>query len=531
MRLRHLSPLPFLLLLTLPLAGCRAVRTVAAKYPAPDIETVYLPAADSGSSRADRNPLVVIPGFGGSELRDAEGRAVWGARFTDDALSFGRPDGLRALALDVPADLGSVPVNEAVARLYRPSSASAEDPFDDSTVTGPMLYFRTEVLTEVEVPVYAGLLRGLAQGGYRLEPPEIADHLEVSRNPDGPPCFVFSYDWRRDLPSGAADLGRFLDEIGERVAAERQERRPDERDPVEPIRFDLLAHSMGGLLTRYYLRYGARDVLPDVSDDSAEPLPRVTWDGARRIDRAIFLSPPNRGTAKAIRNLANGENTFWMPAYEPALVTTWTSVPQMFPPLEPGLLRDASGQPADLDYFDVSVWREHRWGPFRPEQRQLLREMFPEISAPDEPLRLLDALLAASLRRGERFVRLMGAPAPPPPRTTLHLFTGDADPTLARGVARPKNGRLRLMFDESNHENTEPGDGSVTRRSALADLRPPGSREWLRSSVPWTSVVFLSDRHAGLLANRVLHDNLLHLLLETPPARAASPMDVRLSPE
>lgn len=502
------------------------MRTVAAKYPAPDIETVYRPAEADGSSRVDRNPLVVIPGFGGSELRNAEGLAVWGARFTDDALSFGNPEGLRALALDVPAGLESLPTDAAVAQLYRPNTATSDELLDDSTVAGPMLFFRTEVVAELEVPVYAGLLRGLAQGGYRIVPSEIADHLQVPKNPDGPPCFVFSYDWRRDLPSGAAELGRFLDEIEAQMAAERSA-----SESSEPVRFDLLAHSMGGLLARYYLRYGPRDVLPDVSDDPEVPVPRVTWDGARRVDRAIFLSPPNRGTPKAIRNLAYGEDTFWMPACEPVLVATWTSVPQMFPPREPGLLRDPSGQVLDLDYFDVAVWREQHWGPFRPEQRQLTEEIFPEISAPGEPLRQLDALLAASLRRGERFVRLMNEPAPPPPRTTLHLFTGDADPTLARGIARPKDGRLRLIFDESNREHTEPGDGSVTRRSALADLRPPGSRDWLRSSVPWTSVVFLSDRHAGLLANRVLHDNLLHLLLETPPAHVASPVDARLSPE
>lgn len=517
---RALAPL-LLLLLTLPLAGCRAVRTVAAKYPAPDIETVYLPTAETGAHHVERNPLVVIPGFGGSELRDAEGRAVWGARFTDDALSFGKPEGLRALALDVPAGLASLPTGAAVGRLYRPNTATSDELLDDSTVTGPMLFFRTEVVAELEVPVYAGLLRGLAQGGYRLVPEEIAERLNVAKNPEGPPCFVFSYDWRRDLPSGAAELGRFLDEIGEHVAAAHRQR--SEAETADPVRFDLLAHSMGGLLTRYYLRYGARDVLPDVSDDPDAPLPEVTWDGARRVDRAVFLSPPNRGTAKAIRNLANGENTFLMPAYEPALVTTWTSVPQMFPPPEPGLLSDASGQALDLDYFDVSVWREQHWGPFRPEQREYLGEIFPEIADPDARIRHVEALLAASLRRGERFVRLMNAPASPPPRTTLHLFTGDADPTLARGIARPRDGRLRLVFDESNREHTEPGDGSVTRRSALADLRPPGSRDWLRSSVPWTSVVFLSDRHAGLLSNRVLHDNLLHLLLETPPPRFAPP--------
>ena len=485
------------------------MRSVAAKYPAPDIKRVYLPAQMPTSAGVERNPVVVIPGFGGSELRDAEGRVVWGARFTDDALSYGRPEGLRALALRIPEEFSSLSSEEAIARLYHLE--------DDAVVSGPVLFYRTEVLKEVEVPVYAGLLVGLATAGYRLEPPETADHLGVPRNPHGPPCFVFPYDWRSDLAGTAAELERFLDEVEDQVAAERAS-----RGVFEPVRFDLVAHSMAGLMTRYFLRYGAHDVLVDATKGAAQyAVPPVTWEGARRVDRAVLVSPPNRGTAKALRNLANGDDTFWMPAYEPALVATWTSVPQMFPPREPGLLRDESGQAVDLDYFDAAVWREHHWGPYGPEQRPVIAEMLPEVADPEERLRQLDALLEASLRRAERFVRVMNAPAPAPPSTTLHLFTGDADPTLARGQAVRKANGLRLVFDESSAADTEPGDGSVTRRSALGDLRTPTARGWLRSSVAWTSVVFLSDRHAGLLANRVLQDNLLHLLLETPPARLA----------
>lgn len=510
---RSFLPATGLLLSTLLLAtlltGCRAVRTVAAKYPAPDLERVYVPTAPAiDEAGAQRNPVVVLPGFGGSELRDAEGRVVWGARFTDDALSFARPEGLRALALGIPDGFADLPEEEAAARLY--------DLEDDAAPAGPMLFFRTEVVTEVEVPVYAGLLVGLATAGYRLDP-ALLDQLDLPRNPDGPPCFVFGYDWRRDLPASAADLDAFLDQMETRVRDERRERG---LDASAPVHFDLVAHSMAGLLIRYYLRYGARDVLAGLEGDE---VPEVTWDGARRVDRAIFVSPPNRGTAKALRNLANGDDSFWMPAYEPALVATWNSVPQMFPPPEPGFLRDATGQPLELDYFEAATWREHRWGPYRPEQREIIARLFPGIDDPEERLRRLDAFFAASLRRGERFVRVMNTPASPPPRTTLHLFTGDADLTLARGRVVPKGDGLRLFFEQTRRDDTEPGDGSVTRRSALGDLRPAASRQWLRSAVPWTSVVFLSDRHAGLLSNRVLHDNLLHLLLETPPVRLSAP--------
>lgn len=496
-------------LLTTPLAGCRAMRSVAAKYPRPDIEAVYRPAMRIAESTSDRNPLVVIPGFGGSELQNGSNRVIWGARFTNDAMSFARPEGLRALALGVPENFASLTENERVAALFE-----LED--DDTVVSGAMHFYRTEVMTEVSVSVYAGLVRGLAAGGYRVHPPELARRLGVPARPDGPPCFVFSFDWRRDLAGVAADFARFLD----RTEAEVRDMRRQTGGPeaaAAPVRFDVLAHSMAGLMTRYYLRYGARDVLVDAADG----VPPPTWEGARRVDRAVLVSPPNRGTTRSLRNLANGADDPFIPAYEPALVATWLSVPQLFPRNEPLLLSDDTGRHFELDPFDVEGWRTHRWGPYRPEQEDVIRQLFPGVPDPAERRRRLDAYFAASLERAERFTRVLDAPATPPNGTTLHLFAGDSESTLSRGLALRRDGALHLIFEAPGDRLEEPGDGSVTRRSALADLRPVGSKQWLRSSVSWHSVLFLSDRHTGFFTNRVFLDNLLHLLLETPPASAS----------
>lgn len=491
-----------LLATVLLLAGCRAaMRSVAAKYPAPSLQQVY-----RASEMADlRNPLVVVPGFAGSELRLPDDRVVWGQLFDDDFLPWDLPEGLRALALDVDLELtwGNFDPQE----MRRLAAVG-----DDVTARGPLLHMRTDVGVKIDVSVYAALLEALARAGYRLVPGSLAETLQVPANPGGPPCYTFAFDWRRDLPSSAALLARFVDRVR---AEEGETRRAAGVD--EPVRVDLIGHSMGGLVTRYFLRYGARDVLGEpASGSGSEPIP---WTGSDVVDRMILVATPNRGTATALRNLANGRNSPVLPSFEPALVATWVSVPQMFPrPADEPLLGE-DGEPAALDYFDVGTWREHRWGPFAERQERFVHWIFPEMGNPDEGRPHLADFLASSLHRGERFMEHMDRPADPPPWTTIHLFTGDSEPTLARGRVLRDAGRLVLDFGASQPPYVEPGDGSVTRHSALADLRPRGHGGWLRASVPWHSAVFVSDRHGGFLRNEVFQDNLLHLLLERPPMR------------
>ncbi|MDQ6981969.1 MAG: hypothetical protein Q9M08_03030 [Mariprofundus sp.] len=60
--------------------------------------------------------------------------------------------------------------------------------------------------------------------------------------------YVFFYDWRMGIPHNAARLNDLIDQI--------------RRDYGMPkLKVDIVAHSMGALVTRYFIRYGSRDVL------------------------------------------------------------------------------------------------------------------------------------------------------------------------------------------------------------------------------------------------------------------------------
>jgi len=62
-----------------------------------------------------------------------------------------------------------------------------------------------------------------------------------------------------------------------------------------------------------------------------------------------------------------------------------------------------------------------------------------------------------------------------------------------------------------------PGDGTVTRSSALMDERIGGEwKPYLVSPVKWTNVMFFFSDHIGITKDPAFTDNILYLLLEEP---------------
>jgi hypothetical protein len=105
----------------------------------------------------------------------------------------------------------------------------------------------------------------------------------------------------------------------------------------------------------------------------------------------------------------------------------------------------------------------------------------------------------------------LDAPSNPPDGTTIHLIAGDAHPTVAQYLV-DRRGKLTVSA-------VQPGDGRVTRSSALMDERHSLGVKWsprLNSPVKWNSVNFLSADHLGLTSDPGFTDNVLYLLLESP---------------
>ena len=107
--------------------------------------------------------------------------------------------------------------------------------------------------------------------------------------------YVFHYDWRQDNVHNAGLLSRFIDEVLQQHPEHQQ--------------VDVVAHSMGGLILRYYQRFGGADVLPEIQrmlsgDINARDIPQQPHQAF--IRHAIFLGTPQLGSVKSVARLHQG---------------------------------------------------------------------------------------------------------------------------------------------------------------------------------------------------------------------------------
>ena len=498
-------------LLLFPLLAATVVLTNGCSSPRqhiPEIAKLYRDVAQ----RHARNPVIVIHGILGARLEErATKKTVWGA-FTSEATDPATRSG--AVALAVPfADLEAKAMPDlSVANVF---------------ATGPLETIQLSFLFAViNVGIYADILKTLGVGGYR--DPVAGDASAPAYALDHFTCFTFFYDWRRDCVSNAIAFGAYLDTVRVRVARSAERRIHELREDGSPAalsealateqwladgyRFDVVAHSMGGLLARYYLRYGANPLPLDGSPAT------VTWAGAEDIDRLVLVGTPNLGSMDALQNMLCGFSPggFLLPKFHPAILGTMPSIYQLLPRGE-DLIVDHDFEPLDVDLFDVDTWDENRWGLLSAESDQYLRWFLPDVQDASERRKRARAVVANNLERARRFHRSLDEPATGCP-IDVRLFAAGSEPTLERAQLLARGDRLLANF--SAGELWEPGDATVTRRSAIADLRTPNDvqQTWLRSSVDWASVTFLPDDPIGLTRNPIFADNLLFYLLEQKPA-------------
>jgi pimeloyl-ACP methyl ester carboxylesterase len=470
-----------LIALIFPLSGCISARRK------PNLELIFAEAR----ARTGKRPLIVIPGVLGSQLINYEtNEVVWPSAFrsSDDGLS-----------LPVSPDLRGNRDNLVARKIVDTARLAKIAP---------------------EIYVYHELLVALRRyGGYRE-----GDWANPGADGDHDTFYIFPYDWRRDNVETARD---FIERV---ETLKRKLNRPD-------LRFNILAHSMGGLVARYAAMYGDADLPPD----GVEPKP--TWAGAAHINRIVMFGTPNEGSADAFTTLHEGYSIVeGLRRHVPLLnklsredIFTAPSVFQLLPHASAARFLDENLEPIEIDLYDPQVWRRYNWSPVTdPDYRRRFVEG--RTRGDNAPFRggsleELDAYFALVLNRARRFHQALDAIDGASP-VQLLVFGGDCEDTLLAPIVlfdqkkrrwvtitRPREFRTstgrRVSLKEAKAAMSAPGDGRVTRRSLLGLGIVGNSRadSLFGTQLPISYAVFACDLHGELQNNKTLLDNALTALM------------------
>lgn len=445
-----------ILLITLVLlSGCQSAQ--------PDLRWLYHEAVEKGQPP----PVIIIPGIMGSRLiHEKTGEEVWPGSWLK--LVFSQH---QSLALSINDQTLAAETDDL----------TAGDLFDGAA--GRDFYGR--------------ILRTLEQAaGYRKGTAGKA----ISHNQAH--YYVMTYDWRQDNLHAVRQLDRLITQI-----------RQDYNNP--DLKVDIIAHSMGGLITRYFLRYGTQDVM----NDNQFP---VTGYGAQRVRRVALLGTPNLGSVTAIRSFIEGRRIGLrkIPAH---VMMTMPAIYQLFPHALTSWLITSEGKPLKRDQFDSEIWQRFQVGPWNPEVLNAWQQSSHPLGTaqPD----LLYRYFHHHLERVRRFTWSLTVNAEPVQGVEIRQFGGDCHPTPARILVEEIKGESHLRLWPSDIHNKqpdldyqelmlEPGDGAVTKSSLLSrNVLNPGVQRHRFINFPARQAFFLCENHENLSTNIHFQDNLLHFLL------------------
>ncbi len=319
-----------------------------------------------------------------------------------------------------------------------------------------------------------------------------------TQSPDDRKYYLFVYDWRNDNVQTARKLDDLIEQI-----------RKDYDSPE--LKVDIVAHSMGGLVTRYYLRYGRDDVL----DGNNFP---VNGHGFSRVNKVVLLGTPNLGSVSALLEVIQGLKVGFnrIPSY---VMLTWPSTYQLFPHPIGNSMITLDGRRLDRDFFDSNIWQRFEWAIFDPGTRGTI------IAKKGESYyNLLVQYFNKQIERARRFVWSLSVPTPESPVRYI-VFGGDCELTPARLLVEEIEGEsmVRLYPEDIKHPIAnidytflmlEPGDGRVTKPSLFArDALDPTIPRHRYSHFPLDYAMMLCETHDTLTGNIHFQDNLLNVLL------------------
>ncbi len=433
---------------TLAVAACAATREARQQ----DVVTREL--------GAQRQPVIVIPGILGSGLVDTQtGRTVWPPNL------FKLLRGWRVRDLTVP--------------------------LEESPAWGYGSVVPTDVVLSGSGRDYYGrLVDTLTVAGFTCATP---DRLSVDTD-----CVLFTWDWRQGFVAAA---GRLEQVIGQLRAVRGD---PD-------LTVDLVAHSAGAMIARYYVRFAGTDV---VAQDSVLDAP----DRDPGVRQAILIGPPIEGSQASIEGMMRGYRIGPI-TVRPDILSTFETSFQLLPHPELDWLIDTAGASVQYDLYDIETWRWLEQSIFDPAVRQRVHARAGSGVEAEQRMQALEAHFERALARGRRFHEALSSVRPD---VDYLVVGGDCAPTPRRALLETIDGRPLLRFDPGDVAEPvagvdyqrlmiERGDGRVTWSSLLgrgrADADPDYENAFHIANLMYTCAV-----HSNMAVDFEVRHNLLNLL-------------------
>jgi pimeloyl-ACP methyl ester carboxylesterase len=418
----------------------------------PDLDLLY------GASYLNENtvPIIIIPGLMGTTLNNSQGEELW-------------PKSVSNLAFSTFEDLA----NEE----------------NDGIVPGKLL----DGLFGIDF--YGALLSTLEKAGHyekgKLNVPVISKNKRR--------YYVFLYDWRKSNIDSVNHLHTLIEQI-----------RLDYKDPS--LKVDIIAHSNGGLIARYYLQYGPQT-------EQSRKIPVAWQDGEKRIRRIAMLGTPNLGSVISVSRLYQGFR-FGLRSIPPHILTHFSTVFESLPSPASKAFMDSNGTPISLPIYDVKLWQANKWSIYSDESQQLQSK---DTKNPEQIEQQLNMLFSKNLQRAFEFQSALAKPILQT-KTQIALFGGDCELTKSKAIFIKSNNQSVIAFEESEVLNknknidymrlmNSPGDGLVTRESQLARASTAYLDTDLQKDLfPIAQTTFFCESHELLTGNPYFQNNLLYFL-------------------
>ncbi|HEY8563679.1 MAG TPA: hypothetical protein VIL74_25090 [Pyrinomonadaceae bacterium] len=420
-----------------------------------------------------RLPVILIPGLIGSELVNKNtGDTVWFdlRRAKDDDLRLPVSPNLKA--------------NK------------------DSLVPRDILREIQLIKLTPKIEIYQKLIDTLQADGFtegKIDFPETGGDADT--------FYVFPYDWRLDNVENAQLLLQKLDDLRAKL------NRPD-------LKFNVIAHSMGGLISRYALMYGKADLRAGA---------RPTWRGAGYFNSVSLVATPNAGALSALDSMINGFSLFgsgkinlpFVQNLSRADLFTIPSIYQLLPHANTARVFDEDLKPLKLDLYNPAVWERYGWTAYSDE------DFAKKFDAAEQ--KNARAYFRAVLLRARQFQSALDAvPRAKSPVATFYLGAEcrqTIDGMIVRRDAKKekwitefgaasytKADGTKVTKEETEKVLLAPGDGVVSKRSLLASFLGLGGLRNPNSSFILNSAPDACSEHNRLTGNEAVAKNLLSVL-------------------